>query len=132
VNGTLILDSEGLSRIVHDDRWVLNQLEMAYAEDLRVVASAVTLVEARDPRTSQARFDWATSRVAVEPVTKELARAASQLLGKHGMHGHQHAIDAMVAATALAAPAPRIMLTSDPDDMARLCGASVRVVPCSR
>jgi predicted nucleic acid-binding protein len=132
VNGTLILDSEGLSRIVHDDRWVLNQLEMAYAEDLRVVASAVTLVEARDPRTSQARFDWATSRVAVEPVTKELARAASRLLGKHGMHGHQHAIDAMVAATALAARAPRIMLTSDPDDMVRLCGASVRVVPCSR
>jgi predicted nucleic acid-binding protein len=132
VNGTLILDSEGLSRIVHDDRWVLNQLEMAYAEDLRVVASAVTLVEARDVRTSQARFDWATSRVAVEPVTKELAREASRLLGKHGMHGHQHAIDAMVAATALAAPAPRIMLTSDPDDMARLCGGNVRVVPCSR
>ena len=132
MNGTLILDSEGLSRIVHADRWVLNQLEMAYAEDLRVVASAVTLVEARDVRTSQARFDWATSRVAVEPVTKELAREASRLLGEHGMHGHQHAIDAMVAATALAAPAPRIMLTSDPDDMARLCGASVRVVPCSR
>ena len=132
MNGTLILDSEGLSRIVHADRWVLNQLEMAYAEDLRVVASAVTLVEARDVRTSQARFDWATSRVAVEPVTKELAREASRLLGEHGMHGHQHAIDAMVAATALAAPAPRIMLTSDPDDMAKLCGASVRVVPCSR
>jgi predicted nucleic acid-binding protein len=105
---------------------------MAYAEDLRVVASAVTLVEARDPRTSQARFDWATSRVAVEPVTKELAREASRLLGQHRMHGHQHAIDAMVAATALAASAPRIMLTSDPADMARLCGASVRVIPCSR
>jgi predicted nucleic acid-binding protein len=97
-----------------------------------VVTSAATLVEARDPRTSQARFDWALSRLTIEPVTEEVARAASRLLGKHGMHGHQHAIDAMVAATALAARAPKVILTSDPDDMARLCGASVRVVPCSR
>jgi hypothetical protein len=34
----------------------------------------------------------------------------------------------MVAATALAATAPRILLTSDPQDLTMLCGASVRIV----
>jgi predicted nucleic acid-binding protein len=132
VSGTLILDSEGLSRVIEDERWVMTQVKSARLNRMLVVTSAATLVEARDPRTSQARFDWALSRLTIEPVTEEVARAASWLLGKHGMHGHQHAIDAMVAATALAARAPKVMLTSDPDDMARLCGASVRVVPCSR
>lgn len=37
-------------------------------------------------------------------------------------------MDAMVPATALAAPPPRILLTSDPQDLAVLCGESVRVV----
>jgi predicted nucleic acid-binding protein len=132
VSGTLILDSEGLSRVIEDERWVMTQVKSARLNRMLVVTSAATLVEARDPRTSQARFDWALSRLTIEPVTEEVARAASRLLGKHGMHGHQHAIDAMVAATALAARAPKVILTSDPDDMARLCGASVRVVPCSR
>jgi predicted nucleic acid-binding protein len=132
VSGTLILDSEGLSRVIDDERWVMTQVKGARLNRMLVVTSAATLVEARDPRTSQARFDWALSRLTIEPVTEEVARAASRLLGKHGMHGHQHAIDAMVAATALAARAPKVILTSDPDDMARLCGASVRVVPCSR
>jgi predicted nucleic acid-binding protein len=132
VSGTLILDCEGLSRIVDEDRWVMTQVKGARVDRMLVVTSAATLVESRDPRMKQARFDWALSCLTIEPVTEEVAREASRLLGKHGMHGHQHAIDAMIAATALAAPAPRIMLTSDPDDMARLCGASVRVVPCSR
>jgi predicted nucleic acid-binding protein len=132
VSGTLILDSEGLSRVIDDERWVMTQVKSARLNRMLVVTSAATLVEARDPRMKQARFDWALSRLTIEPVSEEVAREASRLLGKHRMHGHQHAIDAMVAATALAASAPRIMLTSDLDDMARLCGASVRVVPCSR
>ena len=132
MSGTLILDSEGLSRVIDDERWVMTQVKSARLNRMLVVTSAATLVEARDPRMKQARFDWALSRLTIEPVSEEVAREASRLLGKHRMHGHGHAIDAMVAATALAASAPRIMLTSDPDDMARLCGASVRVVPCSR
>jgi predicted nucleic acid-binding protein len=123
-----MLDCEGLSKVVGRDRATIALLAQARIDGLRVVASAATLVEARDPRMDQARFDWATSRLVVEPVTEDVARDASRLLAEHRLHGHQHAIDAMVAATALAAPAPRIVLTSDPADMTLLCGKSIRVV----
>lgn len=128
MNGTVILDSEGLSKIVQRDRWTIAELERSLQVGLRIVTSAATLVEARHPKMNEARFDWAISRIVVEPVTKALAREASRLLIKHGLHGHEHAVDAMVAATALDAPGPRIVLTSDPDDMNKLCGKSVRVV----
>lgn len=128
MNGTVILDSEGLSKVVQRDRWTIAELERSLQVGLRVVASAATLVEACDPKANQARFDWAISRIVVEPVTKALAREASRLLSEYGLHGHEHAVDAMVAATALGSPGPRIMLTSDPDDMNKLCGKSVRVV----
>jgi predicted nucleic acid-binding protein len=110
------------------DRVVMARLAQARLDGLRVVTSAATLVEARHPRMNQARFDWAISRLVIEPVTEDIARAASQLLAAHGRHGHQYAIDAMTAAIALAAPAPRILLTSDPEDLTLLCGESVRVV----
>lgn len=128
MSGTLVLDSEGLSKTVLKDRMVMARLAQARIDGLRVVTSAATLVEARNPRMNQARFDWAVSRLVIEPVTENTARAASRLLAEHGLHGHQHAIDAMVAATALAAPAPRILLTSDPEHLAMLCGEGVRIV----
>jgi hypothetical protein len=128
MNGTLVLDCEGLSKVVLQDRAVMARLAQARIDGLRVVASTATLVEARDPRISQARFDWAVSRLVIEPATEDLGRTASKLVAAHQLHGHQHAIDAMVAATALAAAPPRILLTSDPDDLAILCGRSVRVV----
>ena len=107
---------------------MLGRLRVHSIDGLRVMVSAATLVEARNPQMNQARFDWAVSRLVIEPVTGNVARAASSLLAARGLHGHQHAIDAMVAATALAAPAPRILLTSDAEDLAILCGRSVRVV----
>lgn len=128
MSGTLVLDSEGLSKTVLKDRMVMARLAQARIDGLRVVTSAAALVEARNPRMNQARFDWAVSRLVIEPVTENTARAASRLLAEHGLHGHQHAIDATVAATALAAPAPRILLTSDPEDLAMLCGEGVRIV----
>jgi hypothetical protein len=128
VTGTIVLDCEGLSRIVLDDRPTMALLRQASIDGLSIVASAATLVEARDPRMGQARFDWAISRLVIEPVTEDVARAASKLLATHRLHGHRHAIEAMVAATALAASAPRILLTSDPEDLARLCGETVSIV----
>jgi hypothetical protein len=126
--GTLILDSEGLSKIVCDDHRFLARVAEARKANILAIVSAATLVEARDPKVSQERFDWAVSRLTIKPVTEDVARSASRLLAEHGMHGHQHAIDAMVAATALGVPGRRIMLTSDPKDMNKLCGKSVRVV----
>ena len=128
MTGTLVLDCEGLSKVVLKDRAMMARLAQADIDGLRVVISAATLVEARDPRMDQARFDWAVSRLVIEPVSEDIARAASKLLAAHRLHGHQHAIDAMVAATALAAPAPRLLLTSDPQDLARLCREGVRIV----
>ena len=128
MSGTVVLDCEGLSKVVMQDRATMARLAQARIDGLRVVASAATLVEARDPRMNPARFDWAISRLVVEPLTEDLARAASGLLAAHRLGGHQHAIDAMVAATALAAPPPRILLTSDPRDFAVLCGTGVRIV----
>jgi predicted nucleic acid-binding protein len=128
VTGTIVLDCEGLSKIVLNDRRTMARLARASIDGLRVVASAATLVEARDPGIGRARFDWAISRLVIEPVTEDVARAASKLLAAHRLHGHRHAIDAMVAATALAASAPSLLLTSDPEDLARLCGQTVRIV----
>jgi hypothetical protein len=57
-----------------------------------------------------------------------IVRAAAALLADANRHGHQHAIDAMVSATALSAPGPVTVLTSDPADLIALCGGRVTVV----
>jgi hypothetical protein len=64
----------------------------------------------------------------VEPVTKESARLSAGLLKEARLHGHKYAIDAMVAEVALRLPGPVVVLTSDVDDMAKLCGQRVRVI----
>ncbi|MEV6391638.1 PIN domain-containing protein [Nocardia xishanensis] len=100
----------------------------AEAEDIRVVTSSVTLVEARDPKIDQARFDYAVSRLNIIPPTEAIARHASKLLAAAGLHGHRYALDAIVAATALASAASATILTSDPEDLRVLCGPAVRVI----
>jgi predicted nucleic acid-binding protein len=74
------------------------------------------------------RLRWVLSRVKVEPVTKAAARASAELLKAAGLHGHKHAIDATVAEVALRQPGPVVMLTSDVDDMAPLCGDRVLLI----
>ncbi|MFF9631346.1 type II toxin-antitoxin system VapC family toxin [Streptomyces fradiae] len=128
MSGTLVLDCEGMSGLVRRSPDITEWLAAAEAEDVRVVISSVTLVEARDPKVNQARFDYAVSRVNVIPPTEAIARRASRLLAGAGLHGHKYALDAIVAATALASPAPATVLTSDPEDLLVLCGPSVRVV----
>ncbi|MFD3794625.1 type II toxin-antitoxin system VapC family toxin [Streptomyces californicus] len=128
MSGTLVLDCEGLSQLVRRAPEITEWLTAAEAEDIRVVASSVTLVEARDPRISQARFDYAVSRVNIVPPTEAVARHASKLLAAAGLHGHKCALDAIVAATALTSPAPVTVLTSDPEDLLLLCGPGVRVI----
>ncbi|TMR21658.1 hypothetical protein ETD86_14555 [Nonomuraea turkmeniaca] len=46
----------------------------------------------------------------------------------HKLHGHKYAIDAVVAELAIRQPRPVVMLTSDVDDMKKLCGDRVRLV----
>ncbi len=62
------------------------------------------------------------------PVGDEEAKAASALLMGAGLRGHKYALDAAVAERALRQQRPVVMLTSDIDDMAKLCGERVRLV----
>jgi predicted nucleic acid-binding protein len=126
--GTLVLDSEGLAKAVLRDRDMTGWLALALADDLRVVTSAATLAQVIHPRINRPALDWTLSRIVIEPVSEDIARRASELLSGVGRHGHKYAIDAMVSATALAAPRPVTVLTSDPEDIATLCGRHVTVI----
>ncbi len=126
--GTLVLDSEGLSKAVLRDRAVTGWLATARADDLRVITSAATLVEVVHPRIKRPALEWTLSRLIVEPVTEDIARHAAALLSDAGLHGHKHAIDAMLCSTALAAHGPVVALTSDPDDLTALCGERITVI----
>ncbi|MBA2944561.1 type II toxin-antitoxin system VapC family toxin [Streptomyces himalayensis] len=126
--GTLVLAREGLAKAVLRDRTVTGWLALARADDLRVIASAATLVEVVHPRINRPALEWTLSRLVVEPVSEPIARHASALLADAGLHGHKYAIDAMVSATALASPGPVTILTSDPEDLTTLCGGRATVV----
>ncbi len=103
-------------------------LALARADDMRVITSAATLVEVVHPRINRPALEWTLSRIVVEPITEILARHAAALLADTGLHGHKYAIDAMLSATALAAPGPTTVLTSDPEDITALCGGRVTVI----
>jgi len=126
--GTLVLDSEGLSKWCGADRRVTAYVREAQGNDFRVVVSALTPIEAYDVRVKNDRFRWHLSRLRIEPVTDEVSFHAIDLLREAGLHGHKYAIDAVVAAIALRVAKPTVILTSDVDDMVKLCGKQVRVV----
>ncbi|MEU0674838.1 PIN domain-containing protein [Streptomyces sp. NPDC006172] len=128
MSGTLVLDCEGLSKLVRRTPELTEWLAAAEAEDIRVIISSVTLVEARDPKINQPRFDYAVSRVNIVPPTEAIARHAGKLLAAAGLHGHKHALDAIVVATAVTSPAPVTILTSDPEDLRMLGGSGIRVI----
>ncbi|MEU1913738.1 hypothetical protein ABZ525_15740 [Streptomyces massasporeus] len=124
-----VLDCEPLSRAVLGDRVMLARLKDAHRSGIRVVTSSMTLIEAHHGRVRRAAWAWAMSRVVVEPVTREVADAAVTLLQETGLHGHKYANDAALAVIAGRQPAGVVLFTSDEDDMGKLCGPGVRVVP---
>ncbi|GAB2517204.1 DNA-binding protein [Nocardiopsis aegyptia] len=128
MKGTLVLDSAGLSGFIAQDRKVMLLIDAALREDRAIVISAATIIEVQHRGVSTARLNWVLSRLKVEDLDKDGARAAAALLRRAGLHGHQYAIDSMVAEVALRQHPPVAVLTSDIGDMARLCGASVRLV----
>ncbi|MEV0701156.1 PIN domain-containing protein [Saccharopolyspora sp. NPDC050389] len=118
--GALVLDSEGLSKLAAGDGRARAYLETARLRRSRVVVSAITLTEVLRGCARDALVHRVLSRVAVAPVTPELARTAGELLGVTGLSGHRCAIDAVVAATALELARPVVLLTSDPDELTKL------------
>ncbi|MFC7217074.1 type II toxin-antitoxin system VapC family toxin [Streptomyces polyrhachis] len=125
---TLVLDSEGLALWVARDRRVVLLLEQAERDGVDVAMSAATIIEVTHAGADMARLNWLLSRIRVEDVTKDSARRSARLLGNAGLHGHTYATDAMVAEVALRLPGPVAVLTSDADDMRKLCGQRARVI----
>ncbi|WP_328544759.1 DNA-binding protein [Streptomyces europaeiscabiei] len=126
--GTLVLDREGLSKLVGDHEPAVALVAEARKRGMEVVIGALTIIEAVHRRTDRARLAWMLSGMRIVPIGDEDAKAASAMLIGAGLHGHEYAIDAAVAEMALRQHRPVVMLTSDIDDMAKLCGERVRLV----
>lgn len=120
VGGSLILDSEGLSKLAAGDKLARGYLETAIARRARVAVSAITLTEVLRGDKRDAAVHRVLSRITIVPVTPEIARRAGELLGATGLSGHRCAMDAVVAATALVMERPAVLLTSDLDDLSSL------------
>jgi len=124
-----VFDSEALSRVIAQDPYLRSVALDAYLVKAPVIVSAATLIEVTYPKMNRAGFDWAISRLRIIPVTEHLAKEASKLLADAGMHGHKHALDAMVAATAIQVGGVPYLFTSDPDDIRALVGKAASVIP---
>jgi hypothetical protein len=121
IQGSVVLDSQGLSLLLQEDERMVKRIEKARSESFHVVISAITILEAEPGGSARRRRDFILSRLHIEPVTRELTLLAAELLHRTGMRGHQHAIDSVVATTALRQVRPVILYTSDPDDLTALC-----------
>lgn len=101
--------------------------------DIPVVTSALTTLEAWDPRETsrQALWNWTLSRIRVVHTDDRVIAMARDMLKAAGLHGHKYAIDAVLAAVAdreAAQGAQTTVFTSDPDDLGQLlAGHPVRV-----
>jgi hypothetical protein len=126
--GTIVLDCEGLSKLVNDHEPVVALVAEARKRGMEVVISALTIIEAAHRRTDKARLAWILSGMRIVHIGDEEAKAASAMLINAGLHGHKYAIDAVVAEMALRQRRPVVLLTSDIDDMTKLCGDKVRLV----
>ncbi|GLW29620.1 hypothetical protein [Actinoplanes regularis] len=125
---SLVLDSQGFSEWIDQDRKVMRLLEQAERDGVDLAMSAATIIEVSHSDVDIARLSWLLPRIRVEPVTKESACHSAGLLKAAGLHGHEYAIDAMVAELALRLPGPVAVLTSDVDAMVELCGQRVRII----
>ncbi|GGK57900.1 hypothetical protein [Nocardia camponoti] len=67
-------------------------------------------------------------RPKYEPVTEQSAKSAVALLKEAGLPGHKYALDASVAEVALRQTPPVAIVTSDVDDLTKLCGNKVRLI----
>ncbi|MEV5733645.1 hypothetical protein [Streptomyces sp. NPDC052292] len=101
--------------------------------DIPIVTSALTTLEAWDPRETarQALWNWTLSRIRIAHTDDQVMAMARGMLKAAGLHGHRYAIDAVLAAVAgreAAQGAQATVFTSHTDDMNQLlAGHSVRV-----
>lgn len=131
----MVLDSEGVSKAA-TDRVMYVRLKVAYDDGHRVVTSAAVLAEIMRGSGRDAGINRVLARVGVEPVSEAIGHRAGQLIGAAGMSSGQ-AVDAMVAATAIAAAeqaeaadraASVLLVSSDLPDLTRLIAGRPGVV----
>jgi predicted nucleic acid-binding protein len=120
VGGTLVLDAEGLVKLAGGDLMTRRRLETARRRQSAVVTAATTLAEVLRGNQRDAGLHRVLNKITVIPVDQEIGRAAGELLGRLGLSGHQHALDALLAVIALDQARPVVLLTGDPDDLTRL------------
>lgn len=126
VPGVMVLDSEGVSKAA-TDRAMYVRLKVAYDDGHRVMTSAAVLAEIVRGSNRDAGVRRVLARVRVEPVSEAIGQLAGRLIGAARMSSAQ-AVDAMVAATAIAAQQDEasgrrpsvVIVTSDVPDLTRL------------
>jgi len=127
--GSVVLDAEGFSRVILREPYMYGLIREAVSNAVPVVISAVTLVEVVHPRINRAALMWTVSILRVIPVTQDLSFLAANLLHSARKHGHTHALDALVCATALSEKGMATIYTSDPGDIEALVAGRATVVP---
>ncbi|MFF2192791.1 PIN domain-containing protein [Streptomyces sp. NPDC058157] len=130
-----VFDCEALSKASRGDETVALFVRAASRNGIHVVTSALTVLEAWDPRSARQgkAWDWTLSRIEVVHTDDRIFTEARDLLTHAGLHGHKYAIDAVLAAVALRFAQPRTdvsVLTSDTDDLRKLlAGHRIRIEP---
>lgn len=123
----VVLDSEALAalsfprertRAARRAQAVLTAIERLGG---RARVPAPVIAEVARTAARRAAVDRVLSRVPVTTTDRQVATRAGEMLGKLGLDSC-HAVDALVAATAIAAR-PSVVITGDPDDLSRLVGA---------
>lgn len=130
---TLVLDSQAVSELARARDGalpgsVLAALKAAVLTDSEVVVPAAVLAEQYRGGRHDQLVDSCLSRwtgLTVVNTDRSLARTVGNLLARHRL-GSQHHVDATVVATALASGGG-VILTSDPDDLARLADGLVGI-----
>lgn len=120
VGGTLILDAEGLVKLAAGDLGARTWARRAANRRANIVTAASTLAEVLRGSPKDAPVHQLLASVQVIAIDKACGRAAGELLGHARLSGDRCAMDALLAAVALSQPRPAVLVTSDPDDLAKL------------
>jgi len=118
--GTLVLDADGFTKVAKEDLVARTYYQAALVDKGRVVTAASTLAEVLRGGRADVPVHRVLKNVEVVGIDPGHGRAAGELLGRLGLSGHRHAMDALLAVVALAQPRPVVVLTSDPRDLAAL------------
>jgi predicted nucleic acid-binding protein len=131
-----LFDCQALSLTVQGDKELKQLVRVAPELGIRIVTSALTTLEAFDPRAGAGRpwWDWTLSKITVVHTDDSIVRCARRLMADAQLHGRKYAIDAVLAAVAIAEAsrgADQVtVFTSDVDDMEKLLrGSPVLVEP---